>query len=163
MQEETPAWLLELFAAAPPPPATRADALKALATTLNDFIGGPELCVIKEAMRGEEGQWFIDKVMSLASLVEGMPKSYETNGQGDAAIVQLHYFKGSHDWYVTEKDSDPDGDGQLQAFGLVINSYGPELGYICLKELIACKVELDLHWQPKTLAEVRKSRPEIWG
>ena len=54
-----------------------------------------------------------------------MPKSYETEGQGKEAIVTLHYFTGSWDWYITEKDKEEE---QLQAFGLV-SGFEKEYGY----------------------------------
>jgi len=57
------------------------------------------------------------------------------------------------DWYITEKDM---GDEQIQAFGLADLGMGfPELGYISIEELVENGVELDLHWTPKTLAEVK--------
>jgi hypothetical protein len=92
-----------------------------------------------------------------------MPKSYETDGQGDKAIAHLHYFAGGSDFYITEKDK---GDGrdevpgqQHQAFGLSdVFGDGGELGYVSIAELIQHKVELDLYWTPRTLAEIRKER-----
>ena len=33
-----------------------------------------------------------------------MPQPYETDGQGKAATAQLHYFVGSYDAYIVEKD-----------------------------------------------------------
>lgn len=76
---------------------------------------------------------------------------------GDGAIVYLHYFKGACDWWITERDSDPDGEGQIQAFGFA-NLGDPEcaeLGYISIVELIRHGVELDLYWQSRTLGEVK--------
>ena len=86
-----------------------------------------------------------------------MPKTYEQDGLGEEAVVHLHYFTGSADWWITEKDSDPDGEGQVQAFGLAdLFQDGGELGYISLVEILAAGAELDLHWTPKPLAHARK-------
>jgi len=56
------------------------------------------------------------------------------------------------DWYITERDMETD---QLQAFGLANLGYGGELGYISIEELKSSNVEIDLHWTPKTLREVK--------
>lgn len=40
---------------------------------------------------------------------------YEQDGKGEEAIVTLHYFRGGMDWFITEKDMEPE---QHQAFGL---------------------------------------------
>lgn len=114
-------------------------------------------------MRGEEGQFFRDKLTELAGIVEAMPKTGETDGIGDAAIVHLHYFAGGQaSWYITEKDKGAADDEpeqfQSQAFGLAdLFGDGGELGYISLPEILANGGELDLYWTPKTLGEVRQA------
>ena len=67
-------------------------------------------------------------------------------------MVHLHYFTGSQDWYITERDT---SEEQHQAFGLADFGDGGELGYISIAELIKHGVELDLYWKPRTLAEIR--------
>ena len=75
----------------------------------------------------------------------------------DDAIVYLHYFKGNMDWYITEKDMIE--EEQNQAFGYADLGLGfGELGYISLIELAENGVELDLHWTPKTLREVKEKK-----
>lgn len=141
------------------PELTLADANKAL-KTLSGFIGGDQLKVVRSGLKGEESQFFIDKMVELAGVVEKMPKVYGQEKLGDQAIVYLHYFKNSFDWYITEKDSET---FQLQAFGLAC-MHEDEMGYINLVELTKNNVELDFHWKPKTLAEIRKERnPEEPG
>ena len=127
------------------------DALK----TLRGFIGSGQLQAIGDACRGEEKQFFFDKMVALSDLVSTMPQTYQQDGLGDQAIVSLHYFRGSMDWYITERDSDPDGEGQIQAFGLADFGDGGELGYISIVELIASGVELDMYFEPKTLGQIR--------
>lgn len=137
--------------------ATKLDAATALSTTLRGFIPQPELCAIGEACRGEERQFFFDKIVEMAGIVSGMPKTYETDSQGDQAIAYLHYFSRGADWYITEKDAGdgPDDTEQHQAFGLADLGHGGELGYISIVELVQNGVELDLYFTPKPLAAIR--------
>ena len=126
---------------------------------LHGFIGKSQMNALGHAMRGEERQFFYRKMLDLAAQIKAMPKTYDTDGQGMDAVAHLHYFGGGADWWITEKDSDPDGRGQIQAFGLAdLFRDGGELGYISIVELIGCGVELDLYWTPKTLGEIRKGR-----
>ena len=122
---------------------------------LKKFMPKLQLAVLGDLLRGEERYHFADMLIALAERIEKMPVSYQTDGQGDNAIVHLHYFVGGNDWWITEKDMDGEVD---QAFGLAsLNGYA-ELGYISIRELAesAFGIELDLHWTPKTLKEVRK-------
>jgi hypothetical protein len=73
-------------------------------------------------------------------------------------MFYLHYFRGSCDWYIMEKDIDSHGDGQSQAFGLADLGYGGELGYISIQELCECGVELDLHFKPISFGELKTKR-----
>src|ERR1051326_9634668 len=134
--------------------ATKLDAANAL-KTLRGFIGGSQLRVIGDGCRGEERQYFFDKLVQIAGIVTRMPKTYETDGQGDNAVAYLHYFFSNCDWFITEKDEAADGEGQIQAFGLADLGYGGELGYISIAELITLNVELDLHFTPSTLAQIK--------
>ena len=131
--------------------------------TLRQFIGRSQLSALGDACRGEERQWFKNRLVALAGQIANMPQTYAQEGLGDNAIAHLHYFKGSGDWYITEKDSDPVNesgghDGQIQAFGLADLGYGAELGYISIAELIANGAELDLHFTPQTLAQLKDTR-----
>jgi hypothetical protein len=83
-----------------------------------------------------------------------MPATYATESQGRAAIAHLHYFLGGADWWIIEKDSDPDNAGQVQAFGIADLGMGPELGYISIPELLEVGAELDFYHTPKTVAEI---------
>ncbi len=128
------------------------DVIKAV-HTVKIFVGENQLEAMGDGVRGEEGEFFKTLFVKLAETITNMPVTYKTDGQGDEAIVHLHYFRGNMDWYITEKDM---GDEQIQAFGLADLGMGyPELGYISIEELIANEIELDLYWTPKTLAEVK--------
>lgn len=113
-----------------------------------------------------------DEKSALASRIAKMPGTYETDGQGRAAIAHLRYFipstgslGGEHSrrgvsagsfapcWYITERDkSADDGDGNAQSFGLAdLFADGGELGYISIPELLENGAWLDLSFTPKPL------------
>lgn len=116
------------------------------------FLAPLQYRVIRELMRGEEGEFFRERMRYWAEVARDMPVSYETDEQGDNAVVHLHYFKNGWDWYITERDMEPE---QSQMFGLV-KGFEVELGYIPLQEVLRTGAELDLHWTPRTVGEVRK-------
>lgn len=122
--------------------------------TFRAFVGPVQRQAIYSAMQGEEGAWFRAKVRDLIVQFETMPKTYDQDGLGENAIAHLHYFTGACDWYITERDSDPDGEGQIQAFGSANLGYGAELGYVSIAEIIRCHAEIDLHFKPCTLARL---------
>ncbi len=129
---------------------------------LKHFIGRNQLSVILSNCRGEEGKYFRDMIGTLKAQIEAMPKSYETDGQGDEAIAQLHYFNSGSDWYIIEKDTgSPDDEEQgiqAQAFGyccLNEDCENAELGYISIQELIRHGVELDLYYKPETVGTIK--------
>jgi hypothetical protein len=119
---------------------------------LTGFISFGQNCALFSGLQGEEGKYFDDKINEMVEIIEKMPKTYETDGQGGEAIVYLHYFVGGCDWYITEKDME---DDQVQAFGLANLGYGGELGYINIQEITKAGAELDLHWTPKPLKEIK--------
>jgi len=131
-------------------PATRLQAGEAL-FKLSRFISSAQLQAISSLCYGEEKQFFYDKLVELANIVETMPVTYQTDGQDDQAIVHLHYFTAGADWYITERDCETE---QLQAFGKADLGYGGELGYISIVELLECGAELDLYWQPRKLSDI---------
>ena len=121
---------------------------------LRRFIGPTQMAAIQIGLRGEEAVFFVGKMIEYAERIAAMPKTYETDGQGDQATAHLHYFTAACDWYITEKDSE---DVQHQAFGLA-SIHEDELGYISIVELLRCRAELDLHFTPTTLATIRQRR-----
>ena len=131
---------------------------------LRKFIGREQSYAIRQASKGEEGEYFKKMMADLEQTIATMPKSYETDGQGDQAMAILHYFKNGSDWYITEKDAgSPDDEEQgvqAQAFGFAClngDSENAELGYISISELIKYGVELDLYWTPKTIGAIKAS------
>lgn len=135
------------------PQATLSQAQTAI-KYLKGFIGQHQLNAIATAMRGEEKQFFFDKMVALAKHIKKMPKTYDQDGLGDKAIAYLHYFKNNMDWYITERDMDDDNEGQLQAFGMANLGHGGEMGYISIVDLVKSNVEIDLYWYPKTIRKI---------
>lgn len=129
------------------------EALQTLAT----LTGPQQRRVMLDALRGEEGEHFARIIEGVHAAWEAMPKTYETDGQGAAAVAGFHFFTGECDWWIVERDSDEDGEGQVQAFGIADLGQGcRELGYINLVEALACGAELDLYWTGKAVGEIMK-------
>lgn len=123
------------------------------------FLPSAELAALDYGLKGEESAAIADILANVANTLATMPRTYQTDGQGDAAMIHLHYFRGGSDWYITELDKL--GDGRQQAFGFVIlngDVHSAELGYISIEELTAHGVELDLYWTKRTLGELKQAR-----
>ena len=124
---------------------------------LRPFLSPAQLDVMTSLTNGEEGEYFEQKIEDFAKRITGMAKTYETRSQGDEALVVLHYFMGGSDWYITERDMEPE---QLQAHGYAVlngDTRHAKLGYIPISEITRLGAELDLHWSPKTLKTVKAS------
>jgi len=126
---------------------------------ITNFVGLNQIACIIEGLKGEEKNFFAEQVEKIATTIAEMPKTMETDGQGDKVKAILHYFKGGMDWYVTEKDVGCPDDKiqgiQHQAFGLVNLGMGFSLGYISIQELIENNIELDMYFTTCTLEEVK--------
>ena len=136
-------------------------------TKAREFLNGTaryymptgERFTLLENLQGEEGAGIADIVLAVAKTIETIPQTYQTEGQGKAAVAHLHYFGGAVDAWITERDmGDESGDmTQWQAFGLITltgNRQDAELGYISIYDLIQNGIELDLYWTPKTIGEL---------
>ncbi|MEI7901748.1 MAG: hypothetical protein WCK89_15960 [bacterium] len=115
---------------------------------LAHLTGRAQRSALHTAMLSEEGQFFREKLEALRQLWNTMPATYESVAKVRAALAQFHFFTASADWYIVEKDTDPDGAGQIQAFGLA------DLGYISLPEILECGAELDIYFAAKPVAEI---------
>ena len=95
---------------------------------------------------------------SIAEKIKRTRNLYEQDGKGKNAVVYMHYFNPSSDWYVTEMDK---STGQM--FGYVIlngDRQNSEFGYWNIEELMDKEglssmlvPELDYYWNLKTLNE----------
>jgi hypothetical protein len=122
--------------------------------TLRALTTPSQFAAVAAALRGEEAAHFAEVINRLHATWQAMPTTYATEAQGRAAVAHLHYFLGGADWWIVEKDADPDNVGQVQAFGLADLGMGPELGYISIPELLEVGAELDFYYTPKTVAEI---------
>jgi hypothetical protein len=122
------------------------------------YVSTQQLQAMKAGARGEEKAYFQGKIVEMGTRIATMPKTYEQDGKGDKATVSLHYFQGSSDWYILEKDISASEDGNFQAFGFAVlngDRQNAELGYINIDELTRQNVELDLHFEPTTLGVIK--------
>jgi hypothetical protein len=129
--------------------------LTAISAICPFFFGG-QLLVIEHACRGEEGEFFMQKVVEIQNLITSMPVIGEQDGKGDDAMVYLHYFYGGSDWYITEKDVN---GGVTWAFGYAAldgMKDMAELGFISISDLTVNAVEFDLHFTPCKLGEIKQ-------
>lgn len=127
--------------------------------TVRPFLSRQQLAVLAQACRGEEALHFLRRLVDLAEQIRAVPKTGDQEGLGDQSTVHLHYFLSSCDWFVVEKDAF--GEGVDMAFGYTVlngNELDAELGYVSISEIVHCGAELDLHFKPRSLAEVKAER-----
>ena len=117
---------------------------------------GQRRILITQLRKSDEALGIAETVLRAEQRIADMPVTYQQDGLEDQAVIHLHYFMGSVDAWITEKDMD---GGVDQAFGLVnLMGTGPgdaELGYVSIRELVENGVELDLYWTPVTIAELK--------
>jgi len=123
---------------------------------LKIIVPRDQLAAIEEICRSAEpaeAQDYAARLVDCCERYANAPAIYETDGKPDTEkMVVLHYFCPSGDWYILEVDHRSD-----ECFGLAC-LFADELGYISLGELrTTATVELDLHWSPKSLAEVKSA------
>jgi hypothetical protein len=125
---------------------------------LKGFMGARQISALGKAMykadQKDAAAWLI---RTTADKIRNMPEPRDQEGKGNDAIVPLHYFNSSMDFWIIEKD-DEDLQDQYRAYGCSNTGYGFEEGYINIKELIDHNVELDLYWEPSTLRLVKEKR-----
>lgn len=131
---------------------TRTNPLTLALLILQDFCSRSQLSALRRLVRGEEREHFQALIIQQASLISSMASLTSGPVMTMNPLIALHYFKGSMDWYIAERDS---SNEQLQAFGLAnLFRDGGEWGYIPIKELIENDVELDLYWTVRPISEV---------
>lgn len=118
------------------------------------IIPHAEALAILEGLKGEEGLTFAETAKRVWWTFRTMPETYQTKDQEDP-IAYLHFFTGSWDWWITEKDVEPE---QIQAFGFVKSELCPdgEWGYVNLEEITKEGAELDLYFSPAPVSKFRK-------
>lgn len=125
---------------------------------IDRFMSRDQISAIKGRLIGEEPTFFSNKLREVMATLYEMPKTYETDEQGQDAKAVLHYFNSGPDWYITERDQEEE---QIQAFGYAVlngDTQNAETGYINIQELIGHGVELDLYWTPKTIRQIKAGK-----
>lgn len=92
------------------------------------------------------------------SAERSLPPLRTQENLGENAVVHVKFFTPDSNWtwYATEYDPE-----ERIFFGLVVG-HETELGYFSLDELksacgpLGLAIERDIHWKPKTIAEVRR-------
>lgn len=135
------------------------------------WIPKEQLRFIEELIKGEEGEFFLDKMNEVAETIEKLP-SY--NGSEPDPLVLMHYFRGASDWYIFEYDRSNSTDGYIRAYGFTIRNgdyINADNGTIPIctpktdkvgmaNSICGLPVEIDLHWQPKRLSRIKA---ELYG
>lgn len=130
------------------------DPIQALAA-IKHFLSREQAKVMRTLMDGEEGPYFQDKAREMAGIILGMPKTYETSNNPDPTIY-LHYFNGGSDWYIFERDMYAE-QHQAYCYACLNGWYdSAEIGMVSIEELRESGVELDLHWKPRPLSEIKE-------
>ncbi|WP_437559390.1 DUF3560 domain-containing protein [Acidithiobacillus sulfuriphilus] len=145
--------------------------LERIPEEVRGFLGNQQAGITQDLMRNsEEREFFAGKMQELQGIIRSMPETYGTDGLPDSERpVSLRYFGPSGaQWFIIEKDrGDPENEGpgfpsQTQAFGLADLGFGPEMGYISIPEITRAGAELDYHFSPRTLLEVKREYyPEL--
>lgn len=128
---------------------------------LKKYVPESELKSLLQSTKGEEGEYFEELLQDLIAKIKNMPPLYANEKLGLDAIVKLHYFIQQTDFWITElNQEDRLGFGYICLNGDTQNA---ELGYISIPEILSIGdnnpylkslVQLDLHWQEKTLKEI---------
>jgi hypothetical protein len=113
-----------------------------------------EFIALAQNLKGEEGLEIAETIKKVWQTFETIPKTFETEANPDPT-AHLHYFTGSWDWWITEKDAEPE---QAQAFGFVKSELCPEgeFGYISLEEITEAGAELDLYFTPAPVSTFKE-------
>ena len=157
--EPRPLWQLlkGLSAEAALPESQAAKTRKALALLdgpLARFMGVSQREAVRSFLRGEEWEFYADKMIHLAGLIEAMPMLYATETLGDDAPVTLRYFHRSATWYAIEREDKVEQGNTLFAYASLWGDDW-ELGYADLDEILEAGAELDFHFEPHPLGQVK--------
>lgn len=134
--------------------AKKAQALKLLDGALSRFMGESQRGAVRDFLGSEEWEFYADTVIRLTRLVEVMPKLYSTEKLGDDAPVSLHYFAGNAHWYLIEREIRA---GQPDSVFCYASLWGDEYeyGYVDMAELLKNGAELDFHFEPRPMRDLK--------
>lgn len=93
--------------------------------------------------------------------LEKLPRLYATETIPlDEKLIQMHFFLGGCDWYVTEYNPT---DRLFFGYSILNDPVNAEWGYISYDELRSVRVhgfevDRELHWEPTAVMEIEKIR-----
>ena len=132
---------------------------------LEHFMPVSQRLTMIELMDSAEGDFFIQKAGEMSDRVRNAPVTYETESVPvNEKVICLHYFGGGVDAWIIERDvgDSPSDNGlgpQEQAYGKVTlmgdGWAGAEWGYVSIRELIQHGIELDLHFEPTKVGDMK--------
>jgi hypothetical protein len=82
------------------------DLLEKRKLNLKQFIGKGQLAALREACCGEEGKYFRAMVSELKNKIAAMPKTYETDGQGDDAVAVRRCIALAPSWALVKVEDE---------------------------------------------------------
>jgi hypothetical protein len=122
---------------------------------LRNVINPRQILGIIAAVRGSSSgeEQAIEKLDVIYDRYVACPRTYETDGNKGKAVAQFRYFSGDSEFFITELDVS--GPPHIQAYGYgSLNGVRPEMGYICIPELLNSGFDMDYKFEPKTLTEL---------
>ena len=116
---------------------------------LKKYIPEQELLTMVSFFEEDEGPFYRELMERLEEKIKAIPPIGSNEEAGLEAKVQLHYFLGATDIYISELDQET-GD----AFGFTClngDNWNAELGYTNIPEIVTIpRMELDLYWDDST-------------
>ncbi len=131
---------------------TLRDAVNAI-PAMRAYVSPTQLEVMGNASKGKEGQFFKDKFVELAKIIDDMPATFEQTGTSLDSVVYLHYANGDKNWYVTGKDALGDGTSAVYGHKGLGQGISTMPFRIDINELVKNGAELDLHFDPMSLSQ----------
>ena len=124
---------------------------------LNAVTAGYQRAELLANLRQGPDNLYLHVLARLADRWDQTPTTAQMHGPARGAIAHWHFTKGASDYWIIAKDT---GASQSHAYGLASISYVhavPEPGYISLPDILSQDAQLDLFFEPLTVAEI------TWG
>ena len=121
---------------------------------LNAVTAGYQRADLLANLRQGQDNLYLHVLARLADRWDQTPTTAQMHGATRSAIVRWHFTYGAADYWIIAKDSD---SSQSHAYGLASISYvhaAPEPGYISLPDILTNGAQLDIYFEPLTVAEI---------
>ena len=124
---------------------------------LNAFTAGYQRAELLANLRQGPDNLYVHVLARLADRWDQTPTTAQMHGATRSAIARWHFTKGASDYWIIAKDT---GASQSHAYGLASISYvhaAPEPGHISIPDILADGAQLDLYFEPVTVAEITQA------